>query len=66
MYVWVCVCIFSGDLEDEDERNSTFRQDWGHINIREGAYMFWWLYYTTADVEVYTKRPLIIWLQGKV
>ncbi|XP_019880255.1 retinoid-inducible serine carboxypeptidase [Aethina tumida] len=53
-----------GDLEDEDERNSTFRQDWGHINIREGAYMFWWLYYTTADVEVYTKRPLIIWLQG--
>lgn len=26
--------------------------------------MFWWLYYTTADVENYTERPLIIWLQG--
>lgn len=26
--------------------------------------MFWWLYYTTANVENYTQRPLIIWLQG--
>lgn len=26
--------------------------------------MFWWLYYTTADVHSHTKRPLIIWLQG--
>lgn len=26
--------------------------------------MFWWLYYTTAKVEHFTKRPLIIWLQG--
>ena len=26
--------------------------------------MFWWLYYTTADVENYTDRPLVIWLQG--
>lgn len=26
--------------------------------------MFWWLYFTTADVENYTDRPLVIWLQG--
>jgi serine carboxypeptidase 1 len=26
--------------------------------------MFWWLYYTTADVANYTERPLAIWLQG--
>lgn len=26
--------------------------------------MFWWLYYTTANVENYIERPLIIWLQG--
>lgn len=26
--------------------------------------MFWWLYFTTADVVKYTERPLIIWLQG--
>nr|CAH7717347.1 unnamed protein product [Callosobruchus chinensis] len=26
--------------------------------------MFWWLYYTTANVSHYTEKPLIIWLQG--
>ncbi|XP_005186530.1 retinoid-inducible serine carboxypeptidase [Musca domestica] len=40
-------------------------QDWGYIDIRPGAHMFNWLYYTTADgVANYTERPLAIWLQG--
>ncbi|EFN79693.1 Retinoid-inducible serine carboxypeptidase [Harpegnathos saltator] len=26
--------------------------------------MFWWLYYTTADVNSYYDKPLVIWLQG--
>lgn len=26
--------------------------------------MFWWLYYTTANVTEATDRPLAIWLQG--
>uniref|UniRef100_A0A2A4K4T6 Retinoid-inducible serine carboxypeptidase n=1 Tax=Heliothis virescens TaxID=7102 RepID=A0A2A4K4T6_HELVI len=26
--------------------------------------MFYWLFYTTADVPNYTDRPLIVWLQG--
>ncbi|XP_070529256.1 retinoid-inducible serine carboxypeptidase isoform X2 [Cardiocondyla obscurior] len=26
--------------------------------------MFWWLYYTTANVDSYYDRPLVIWLQG--
>ncbi|KAJ8942997.1 hypothetical protein NQ318_008315 [Aromia moschata] len=39
-------------------------QEWGHVTVRRGAHMFWWLYYTTADVSNYTERPLIIWLQG--
>lgn len=40
-------------------------QDWGYIKVRPGANMFWWLYYTTANVTHYRERPLIIWLQGK-
>ncbi|XP_036142186.1 retinoid-inducible serine carboxypeptidase isoform X2 [Monomorium pharaonis] len=28
--------------------------------------MFWWLYYTTANVDSYYDRPLLIWLQGKL
>lgn len=34
------------------------------VNIRKGAYMFWWLHYTQADVVNATERPLILWLQG--
>uniref|UniRef100_A0A1Q3FSI3 Carboxypeptidase n=1 Tax=Culex tarsalis TaxID=7177 RepID=A0A1Q3FSI3_CULTA len=40
------------------------KQDWGFVDVRPGAHMFYWLYYTTADVEDYTERPLVIWLQG--
>lgn len=39
-------------------------QEWGFVDVREGAHMFWWLHYTTADVQSHTERPLILWLQG--
>ncbi|KAK4882849.1 hypothetical protein RN001_006168 [Aquatica leii] len=39
-------------------------QDWDFVNVRPGAYEFWWLYETTADVKNITEKPLVIWLQG--
>ncbi|KAH0945124.1 hypothetical protein HN011_002202 [Eciton burchellii] len=39
-------------------------QEWGYVQVRPHANMFWWLYYTTASVDSYYDRPLIIWLQG--
>ncbi|XP_037796067.1 retinoid-inducible serine carboxypeptidase-like isoform X2 [Penaeus monodon] len=39
------------------------KETWGYVSVREGAHMFFWLYYTTADVD-YKQRPLVIWLQG--
>lgn len=39
------------------------KQTWGYVEVRPGANMFWWLYYTTAT-EDYTTRPLVLWLQG--
>ncbi|XP_020807674.1 retinoid-inducible serine carboxypeptidase-like [Drosophila serrata] len=39
-------------------------QDWGYVDVRPGAHIFYWLYYTTANVSSYTDRPLVIWLQG--
>ncbi|ALC43281.1 CG31821, partial [Drosophila busckii] len=39
-------------------------QDWGFVDVRKDAHMFYWLYYTTAKVSNYTQRPLAIWLQG--
>ena len=33
--------------------------------MRTGAYMFWWLYYTTSrNVISYVEKPLLIWLAG--
>lgn len=39
-------------------------QDWGYVTVRPKAHMFWWLYFTTANVQNVTERPLVIWLQG--
>lgn len=39
-------------------------QKWGHIKVREHANLFYWLYYTTAEVNRVSEKPLIIWLQG--
>ncbi|KAF2898896.1 hypothetical protein ILUMI_07279 [Ignelater luminosus] len=39
-------------------------QDWGYVTVRDKAHMFWWLYFTTANVQNVTERPLVIWLQG--
>ncbi|KOX69411.1 Retinoid-inducible serine carboxypeptidase [Melipona quadrifasciata] len=39
-------------------------QEWGYVKVRSTAHMFWWLYYTTANVSSYYEKPLVIWLQG--
>jgi hypothetical protein len=41
-----------------------YNQDFGYITVRDGAHMFYWMFYTTAPVKEYTERPLIVWLQG--
>lgn len=38
------------------------KEDWSYVDVRPGAHMFWWLYFTTADPS--SNPPLIIWLQG--
>ncbi|XP_042876881.1 retinoid-inducible serine carboxypeptidase-like isoform X1 [Penaeus japonicus] len=39
------------------------KETWGYVSVRKGAHMFFWLYYSTAEVD-YKQRPLVIWLQG--
>lgn len=39
-------------------------QEWGYVDVRSGAHMFYWLYYTTANVTNPADKPLVIWLQG--
>ncbi|KAG5677282.1 hypothetical protein PVAND_007052 [Polypedilum vanderplanki] len=38
-------------------------QNWGFVNVREGAYMFWWMHFA-KNVTLHTDRPIIFWLQG--
>ncbi|KAJ8668000.1 hypothetical protein QAD02_009663 [Eretmocerus hayati] len=39
--------------------------DWGFVEVRPGAHMFWLLYYTTnSQVSSPYEKPLVIWLQG--
>ncbi|XP_068632816.1 retinoid-inducible serine carboxypeptidase-like [Battus philenor] len=43
-----------------------YKQKGEYITVREGAHIFYWLLHTTAPVQNYTERPLLIWLQGGV
>ncbi|XP_061568109.1 retinoid-inducible serine carboxypeptidase [Cololabis saira] len=39
-------------------------EDWGYVEVREGAHMFWWLYYADGAAARLQDRPLVMWLQG--
>lgn len=37
-------------------------ETWGYVEVRRGAFMFWWLY--GADAVQREDKPLVMWLQG--
>ncbi|KAL2611011.1 hypothetical protein R1flu_022703 [Riccia fluitans] len=47
-----------------DKTNGTAdgTEEWGYTDVREGAHLFWWLYY--SDVLKVESTPLVLWLQG--
>lgn len=40
------------------------QQDWGYVDVRSNAHMFWWLYYADHPTKNFTEVPLVMWLQG--
>uniref|UniRef100_A0A8C7Q6M2 Carboxypeptidase n=1 Tax=Oncorhynchus mykiss TaxID=8022 RepID=A0A8C7Q6M2_ONCMY len=40
------------------------KESWGYVDVREGAHMFWWLYYADSPSASYSQLPLVMWLQG--
>ncbi|KAK3930482.1 Retinoid-inducible serine carboxypeptidase [Frankliniella fusca] len=38
-------------------------QEFGYVDVREGAHMFYWLYYFNGG-DSPADRPLVLWLQG--
>uniref|UniRef100_A0A3B3ZMQ9 Carboxypeptidase n=1 Tax=Periophthalmus magnuspinnatus TaxID=409849 RepID=A0A3B3ZMQ9_9GOBI len=39
-------------------------ETWGYVTVRDGAHMFWWLYYADSPSAEYRDLPLVMWLQG--
>lgn len=37
-------------------------EEWGYVNVRQGAHVFWWLYKTPNQTT--TNWPVLLWLQG--
>lgn len=42
---------------------SAGREVWDYVEVRDGAHMFWWLYYADSQSAGYQDLPLIMWLQ---
>ncbi|XP_051571216.1 retinoid-inducible serine carboxypeptidase-like [Myxocyprinus asiaticus] len=40
------------------------KETWGYVDVRQGAHMFWWLYYANSSSASYKELPLVMWLQG--
>ncbi|KAF1862527.1 hypothetical protein Lal_00024429 [Lupinus albus] len=46
-------------------KNHDGSEEWGYVQVRPKAYMFWWLYRSPYRVEDPLKPwPIILWLQG--
>nr|XP_046270268.1 retinoid-inducible serine carboxypeptidase [Scatophagus argus] len=40
------------------------KEAWGYVDVRDGAHMFWWLYYADSQSAQHKDLPLVMWLQG--
>ncbi|XP_045930866.1 retinoid-inducible serine carboxypeptidase [Micropterus dolomieu] len=40
------------------------KETWSYVEVRDGAHMFWWLYYADSQSAEYKDLPLVMWLQG--
>uniref|UniRef100_A0A7N6BQ54 Carboxypeptidase n=1 Tax=Anabas testudineus TaxID=64144 RepID=A0A7N6BQ54_ANATE len=40
------------------------KEAWNYVEVRDGAHMFWWLYYADSQSAGYQDLPLVMWLQG--
>lgn len=38
-------------------------EDWGYVDVRTSAHMFWWLYGCTDSAKDREHVPLVMWLQ---
>lgn len=39
------------------------KEAWNYVKVRDGAHMFWWLYYADSPSAEFKDLPLVMWLQ---
>jgi len=64
----VLVSLFSALVVLSSSKSTSSQipdEDWNYVQVRENAFMFWWLYgASTSDPSERVNKPLIMWLQG--
>ncbi|KAL4237914.1 Retinoid-inducible serine carboxypeptidase [Mactra antiquata] len=66
MKVAVLLCFVFGSFAEPLKFKPHYvepKQEWSYVDVREGAHMFYWLYYSTVP-EGFQHVPLVMWLQG--
>ena len=66
--VVVLVSLFSVSIALSSAKSLSSQiptEEWNYVQVRENAFMFWWLYgASTSDPSERVDKPLIMWLQG--
>ncbi|XP_036445928.1 retinoid-inducible serine carboxypeptidase [Colossoma macropomum] len=59
-HTWAAAALFAVCIGGGWSLPVQENEKWGYVDIREGAHMFWWLYYADSFKDL----PLVMWLQG--
>ncbi|CAH0399157.1 unnamed protein product [Chilo suppressalis] len=63
------ICVSAALMEDVDETHyakalNKWKSVQKYVEVRPGAFIFYWLYYADGTIEGADKKPLVIWIQG--
>lgn len=68
--VCVCICYVNSALHPCPNLLTSFpvkgKEAWDYVDVRDGAHMFWWLYYANSSSASFQDLPLVMWLQVRL
>lgn len=66
MKLLILFCLFSGVIFVSGRKGYLdWNQEYGYVQVRPGAHMFYWLFYANnMPIKKAKQLPIVIWLQG--
>ncbi|XVF05280.1 hypothetical protein REPUB_Repub05bG0158200 [Reevesia pubescens] len=65
LLVFFSFSLFHGGISRAVIKSQGESEEWGYVEVRPKAHLFWWLYKSPYRVEQPSKPwPIILWLQG--